>query len=128
MPRLIYFSASDKREDIRTELEKIVTTTNLEEAGHIHNLLPGDIVMQTEEYQMRGFDYDTQHPQGIALLMISDVTSQRAYSQLMGRVGRYKKPCLRFAYRDANIDFEKAGKIGDAICNKLMERQLQRAK
>ena len=45
----------------------------------------------------------------------------------MGRVGRYKKPCLRFAYRDAGVDLRKEEEIGTAISLKLLERQQQRA-
>ena len=45
---------------------------------------------------MRGCDYGTNEPQGIALLLATPLTSERAFVQALGRVGRYGSRCNRF--------------------------------
>ena len=49
----------------------------------------------------RGVDYRAaKGTRGIALLVMSEAQSERAYVQLLGRVGRNQEPCLRFVWRD----------------------------
>ena len=53
--------------------------------------------MITDPTLARGVDYRAAEGTiGIALLVMSACVSERAYVQLLGRVGRYKDPCLRF--------------------------------
>ena len=49
---------------------------------------------------MRGLDYRTNLPEGIALLIAKSCSSQRAYKQALGRVGRYGSKCKRFIMKD----------------------------
>ena len=47
----------------------------------------------------RGIDYRAAPGTvGIALLVMGACESERAYVQLLGRVGRYKEPCMRFVW------------------------------
>ena len=59
------------------------------------------VLIQTQEWLMRGLDYKTADPRGIALLICSGTTSHRAYLQALGRVGRYAANCSRFTLAGA---------------------------
>ena len=53
---------------------------------------------------MRGIDYNTQHPAGIALLIAKPLSSERAYRQALGRVGRYATNCIRCRLEGVKVD------------------------
>ena len=72
------------------------------------NMLPTTAIVQTEETLMRGIDYSTTHPEGIALLIAKSCSSTRAYHQALGRVGRYGAKCKRFILEETvPVDIEK---------------------
>ena len=48
---------------------------------------------------MRGLDYRTKNRNGLALLIASPLSSERAFMQALGRVGRYDSSCKRFILR-----------------------------
>ena len=88
MPRLI-FGTHDLMEQLMsvdTVKKKILSELVLDK---IHNLSVNDVVFVEDEEWMRGIDYRTTHPAGIALLLAQPSTSLRAYRQALGRVGRY---------------------------------------
>ena len=66
---------------------------------------------------MRGHHYDTPDERGIALLLAKPCTSERAYVQALGRVGRYGKPCKRYTIKGIAKwdDAEQAAAISNVI-------------
>ena len=59
----------------------------------LQDMQPGDVVVHNTEEWFRGVDYHTAHPDGIALLIAKPFSSERAYLQALGRVGRYATNC-----------------------------------
>ena len=118
MPQLIYCARRDER---YAEVLKVATAVDLDDIDRIRDLKPGEVVVQTTELRVRGYDYDTKHGDGIALLVVSSVSSDRAYKQLMGRVGRYKKPCKRFKMQTAGVNGETEAAVFDTIADKLLQ-------
>ena len=101
MPRLIFGEPDILElliEDI-TMPRQIHTDLQLTQ---IHDLKVNDVVFISDEEWMRGIDYNTTHPTGIALLLARPCSSIRAYRQALGRVGRYKTPCKRFELSGAD--------------------------
>ena len=72
---------------------QILVEPNLDD---IHDLDVDEIVFVSDETWMRGIDYGTAHPAGIALLLGCPCSSVRAYRQALGRVGRYGASCKRY--------------------------------
>ena len=56
----------------------------------LRSLTKYDLIIVTEPALLRGFDYKSDAPAGINLLMMSSVSSGRALLQALGRVGRYQ--------------------------------------
>ena len=54
------------------------------------------MLVVTESSLMRGLDYQTNEPDGIALLLAEPFASPRALKQALGRVGRFDEPCKRY--------------------------------
>ena len=60
-----------------------------------------DVFVIQDPELTRGIDYRAaEGTRGIALLVMSSAKSERAYIQLLGRVGRYQEPCLRFVWNE----------------------------
>ena len=65
----------------------------------LKQLTPDDVVLISDPDFARGIDYRaSEGTRGLALLVMSACKSERAYVQLLGRVGRYKEPCERFVW------------------------------
>ena len=65
----------------------------------LKQLTSADTLLVTKEELTRGVDYRAaKGTPGIALLVMSASPNQRAYLQLLGRVGRYREPCKRFIW------------------------------
>ena len=70
--------------------------------------------MITDPTLTRGVDYRAaEGTTGIALLVMSACVSERAYVQLLGRVGRYRDPCRRFVWSDLGqvIDMKEQARL-----------------
>lgn len=63
---------------------------NVTEMEALRSLKKDDLIIVTEPALLRGFDYKSDAPAGINLLMMSSVSSGRALLQALGRVGRYQ--------------------------------------
>ena len=86
-------------------------------------------VVQTEEYLMRGHDYNTDHEKGIALLIAASLSSERAYIQALGRVGRYGRPCKRFKLNTIQAwDSSKLEQSLQPLIDKRNNSNLRKAK
>ena len=103
MPRLVFcapglVTRDDLMCDILDEIRKKETLNVSAETDltKLQNMQPGDVVVHTTEEWFRGVDYNTAHPDGIALLIAKPFSSERAYLQALGRVGRYATNCERF--------------------------------
>ena len=90
MPKLVF------AEDGQALIHEAWVQTDYNQPEWCASLEAPLIVLQTDETYMRGHHYDTQDERGIALLMAAPCSSERAYIQALGRVGRYGKPCLRY--------------------------------
>ena len=65
----------------------------------LKQLTCADTLLVTKEELTRGVDYRAaKGTPGIALLVMSASPNERAYLQLLGRVGRYREPCKRFIW------------------------------
>ena len=84
------------------EITKIGSRFNLrdhEDLDRLRQLRHDDIALITDPLLARGVDYRAaEGTEGIALLVISACDNDRAYVQLLGRVGRYREPCLRYVW------------------------------
>ena len=75
------------------------TQTDCRNLDRLKQLSKDDIFAITDPKLARGVDYRAaEGTTGIALLVMSACESERAYIQLLGRVGRYKDPCRRFVW------------------------------
>lgn len=83
-----------------------------------------------EEGLLRGIDY--RNRKGIALLIATTLSSQRAYTQCCGRVGRNGERKARFKLKGVE-DYEKgrelelAGKLSKRMTELKLERKKQLA-
>lgn len=92
--RLIY-DTDDRLESPPTA----VTLTDCKDLERLKMLTSQDVVLITDATLARGVDYRAADGiKGLALLVMSSSQSERAYIQLLGRVGRYREPCLRFVW------------------------------
>ena len=69
--------------------------------ARLKQLTKDDVLLITQPELARGVDYracNDDDTLGIALLVMSEVDNERAYIQLLGRVGRFKEPCKRFKW------------------------------
>ena len=81
------------------EIHKRATLTNHGNLARLKQLTSSDVVLITDPLLARGIDYRAApRTRGIALLVMSACKSERAYVQLLGRVGRYREPCLRYVW------------------------------
>ena len=94
MPKLVY------GEDSHADYFGTECLKDEEREVALLNMLPTTCIVQTDETLMRGIDYCTTHPEGIALLIAKPCSSKRAYHQALGRVGRYGAKCKRFIIRE----------------------------
>ena len=79
--------------------EFVATKTNCRDIERIRRLKASDIFLISEPELARGLDYRcADGTKGISLLVMGESSSVRAYIQLLGRVGRYHDPCLRFLW------------------------------
>ena len=96
MPKVLFLDPEDAKWDPKViEERKLDTIQDSEELEHYENITSNTCFLQTEEDLMRGVDYRTKVPQGIALLLMRPLSSIRAYRQALGRVGRYGSKCYR---------------------------------
>ena len=73
--------------------------------ARLKQLTSSDTFVITDPELTRGVDYRAATGTlGIALLVMSSSQSERAYVQLLGRVGRYKEPCLRFVWSELDSE------------------------
>ena len=63
---------------------------NVTEMAALRSLTKDDLIIVTKPILLRGFDYKSDAPAGINLLMMSSVSSGRELLQALGRVGRYQ--------------------------------------
>ena len=89
-----------------------ITERNCRDKDRLRSLSKDDVLLITEPILKIGIDYRaSEGTTGIALLVMSSVSSERAYIQLLGRVGRYYEPCKRFLWselEDRVCPYEKA--------------------
>ena len=81
--------------------------------ARLKKLTKHDILFVTLDELMRGLDYRTDEdcPEtlGISLLIMSDLQSQRALIQALGRVGRFGEACRRFVWQGLREPVNQAG-------------------
>ena len=81
------------------EICQRATLTNHEDLARLKQLTVNDVLLITDPTLARGVDYRAaEGTHGIALFVMSACDSDRAYVQLLGRVGRYREPCLRYVW------------------------------
>ena len=69
--------------------------------ARLKKLSQDDFFVISDPELARGIDYRAaKGTEGIALFVMSSAKSERAYVQLLGRVGRYQEPCLRFVWNE----------------------------
>ena len=69
--------------------------------ARLKKLSQDDFFVISDPELARGIDYGAaKGTGGIALFVMSSAKSERAYVQLLGRVGRYQEPCLRFVWNE----------------------------
>ena len=76
--------------------------------ARLKKLSQDDFFVISDPELARGIDYRAaKGTEGIALFVMSSAKSERAYVQLLGRVGRYQEPCLRFVWNELDevIDY-----------------------
>ena len=76
----------------------------------LKQLTSADTLLVTKAELTRGVDYRAASgTRGIALLVMSASPNERAYLQLLGRVGRYREPCKRFIWDElaAPVDLDQ---------------------
>jgi hypothetical protein len=79
---------------------------NVTDQKLLRKLVSGDIYCVTDEKKMRGYDYICGH--GISLMIAKQLSSDRAFTQALGRVGRYgDDKCIRFV----DIALEQVGSV-----------------
>ena len=112
-----------------------VTDTNCKNLERLKQLTSNDVYLITEPELARGVDYRAASgTHGISLLVMSASKSDRAYVQLLGRVGRYGEPCQRFvwdqlddpvdAYEQAILLARLRRPISDRRDKKLQSKQI----
>ena len=80
----------------------------------------GDVYFVTKKELMRGFHYHCD--EGIGLFIMKEVDSKKAFTQALGRVGRYgDDKCVRVVCKNLEPIDEK-GRI--TIMNKIKSAQL----
>ena len=76
-----------------------ITMTDCDDLPRLKLLTKDDVLLITKRELSRGIDYRAaEGTVGLALLVMSSVASERAYVQLLGRVGRYNETCMRFLW------------------------------
>ena len=100
--------------------ETPITLTNCKDLTRLRQLKNDDVVLITDPELSRGIDYRAaEGTVGIALLVMSSVQSQRAFIQLLGRVGRYREPCKRFLWNE--LDDTVCPFLSALLLNKLKQ-------
>ena len=85
--------------DPSSEIKSRATHTNHSDLARLKQLTSSDVLLITDAELGRGIDYRAAAgTTGIALFVMSASKSKRAYEQLLGRVGRYREPCLRYVW------------------------------
>ena len=87
-----------------------------------------DVFLITDHELIRGIDYrSAPGTKGISLLVMSSVGNQRAYLQLLGRVGRFKEPCQRFVWNELSevVDSYEEAKMWARLRNKTVKGSLK---
>ena len=96
--------------------------TNCKDLARLKQLNQNDVLLVTDTELSRGIDYRAAEGTiGIALLVMSSTQSQRAYVQLLGRVGRYREPCKRFVWDQ--LDETVCPNLKAMLLNKLKYRK-----
>ena len=92
--------------------------------ARLKQLTVDDVLLITDPTLGRGIDYRAaEGTRGIALFVMSACDSERAYVQLLGRVGRYKEPCLRYVWDklESEIDiYKQATMLGSLLREKTV--------
>ena len=96
---------------------KLQVRVDISDMTALRSLKKSDMLIVTKPILLRGFDYKSDAPEGINLLMMSSVSSARALLQALGRVGRYQQPGKRFQWKDLlqQIDQKENDEIIGAI-------------
>ena len=96
------------------EICRLATLTNHTDLARLKQLTVNDVLLITDPTLARGIDYRAaEGTRGIALFVMSACESERAYVQLLGRVGRYREPCLRYVWDQlsSEVDLRKQAKM-----------------
>ena len=81
----------------------------------------GDVYFVTKKELMRGFHYHCD--EGIGLFIMTEVDSKKAFTQALGRVGRYgDDKCIRVIDKDLKHIIDERGSLD--IMNKIKSTQL----
>ena len=96
---------------------KLQVRVDISDMTALRSLKKSDMLIVTKPILLRGFDYKSDAPEGINLLMMSSVSSARALLQALGRVGRYYQPGKRFQWNELvqQIDQKENDEIIGAI-------------
>ena len=118
MPRIIFSAAAASDLSDLSDLFALAgadVKRDCADPDGLRNMSRDQLFIQSTEELMRGHDYSTSLPCGIALLVASDVSSSRALVQCYGRVGRYGQACKRFRLRGVGVDAAKEAAIRDRL-------------
>ena len=91
----LIFTSEDRVNDIIQMIPDGMTVTiDCDELEKIRHLTGNDVIIQTSEVRMRGYDYRCKT--GINLFLDKCLSNERAFQQALGRVGRYHEPADRY--------------------------------
>ena len=94
---------------------------DVEDLTQIANMRSGDVYFVTKKELMRGFHYHCD--EGIGLFIMKEVDSKKAFTQALGRVGRYgDDKCVRVIDKNLVNNIDERGRL--EIMNKIKSTQL----
>ena len=103
---------------------------DVEETVAIRTLIKEDVLIVTDPKLMRGLDYRSAEPEGMALLLTKQFPSKRTLKQALGRVGRFDEPCKRYRFDqmanlvDESLHYTSVGKLNSIVSEDKKKKTL----
>jgi hypothetical protein len=122
---LLLFVHDERAIALQAELERRqgmgTVYFNCTDTATLRNLKADDVVLVSRDFLMRGYDYRSSSPKGIALLIAKPSNNRRAVVQAMGRVGRYGEACRRYLLSGTPlVDDQEQGKTTSYCHRKVL--------
>ena len=103
--------------------------TNEVDTEALRALGKNDVLIVNDSQLMRGLDYRSAEPGGIALLLTKRFPSKRTFKQALGRVGRFDEPCKRYHYDsianlvDPTLHYSSVGELNLIVSRDKKDKQ-----